>query len=142
MVINDLDNEIDVLPFLRTMTFSRCKICDCEMLFHFDAVAKHCSTAHQLTLKTYRTEYRAFTGQTEYNQTKKINPPERQANRKLPAGEKAPNRKSTAAPVQLDAASLEWWRPTVDGSRKYLSDNLNETCLRWVRYRCCALREK
>jgi hypothetical protein len=67
-----------------------------------------------MTLKTYRTEYPAFTGQTEYNQTKKI------------GGTKV-NRKQ---PPKFDPATLDKWRPTLDGSRKYLSDNLNEICLR------------
>lgn len=99
-------------------TFYKCKICDSEVLFHFDSISKHCSEAHKMTLKAYRTEYPAFTGQHVYNQTLKTKW----------AGEN--NKSSKKLRSGFDPAAEEKWRPTVDGSRKYLSDNLKEVCLR------------
>ena len=84
------------------------------MLFHFDAVARHCNTLHQMTLKTYRTEYVAVTGQSESNLTKKT------------SSEKMKRKRVN----ELEPGLAEKWRTTVDGTRKYLSDNMNEMCLR------------
>ena len=101
------------------------------MLFHFDAVGKHCTAAHQITLKAYRTEYPAFTGQTSYNNTKKIKPSVAKARTKAAAAAAVVvvQKKPPPKGVVLDFDE-EKWRPTLDGSRKYLSDNLNEICLR------------
>jgi hypothetical protein len=68
-----------------------------------------------MTLKTYRTEYDAFTGQGEYNHTKKTTTSEKVMRNRI---------------VELEPALAEKWRTTVDGSRKYLTDNMNEMCLR------------
>ena len=43
-------------------SFYACKMCNEEVLFHFDAINKHLSVAHNSTMHTYKSTYTAFTG--------------------------------------------------------------------------------
>ena len=60
----DLDFKVKI-EFVNT-SFYKCKMCDEVVLFHFDAINKHLSQAHNSTMHAYKNSYPAFSGRPNF----------------------------------------------------------------------------